>query len=175
MARKGGFIRRDGRMRRQNLWLNVAPSNTTLASASTATITNTLNAAALSLRPFTVVRSRGFWHVTSDQNAAIENWGCSLGMCVVSDQAVAIGVTAVPTPSTDLGSDLFFLHETVYGRLVADSTAGRMSEVGSGQTYDSKAMRKVDDGQDLVVVIETPAIIGSAVVLLMGRILIKLH
>ena len=49
--------------------------------------------------------------VESDQSAATELFIGNLGLAVVSDQATAVGVTAVPTPATDRGSDLWFLIE----------------------------------------------------------------
>jgi len=39
--------------------------------------------------------------VRSDQFVATEGYEIAIGMAVVSDQALAIGVTAVPTPFTD--------------------------------------------------------------------------
>ena len=144
---------------------------TTLAAVSTASLILTLTAAELALRPFTIIRTRGFWHLRSDQIAANEPFGASLGIAVVSDQAVAIGVTAVPTPETDKESDLWLLMETLYG------TAGSTGEnnLGIGGSFDSKGARKVEDGSDVAVVIETPSTSSSAIVHMSGRILIKTH
>ncbi len=69
MARKSGFVRRGGRMRRETLWLDIATSEITLSGAPTAVLANSLAASALALRPFTVVRTRGFMHIRSDQVA----------------------------------------------------------------------------------------------------------
>jgi len=175
MARKSGFVRRGGSMRRETMWISIGASVVTLAAASAATLFTSLNAAGLALRPFTIVRTRGFWHVTSDQAAAAEGWGCSLGGAVVSDQALAAGINSVPTPELDRGSDLFFLHETQYGKLEFVSGVG-IFEAGSGKDFDSKAMRKVNDDQDIAMVVEVPAAgSSSAVVRVAGRILLKLH
>jgi len=69
-----------------------------------------LATAGLALRPFTVIRSYVSILVVSDQAAAIEKQLGAIGIVVVSEQAFAIGVTAIPTPITDAGSDLFLLH-----------------------------------------------------------------
>ena len=92
---------------------------------------------------------------------------------MVSDQAVAIGVTAVPTPITDQGSDLWYFYDQVFGRF--GGTA--VEEVGVNRIIDSKAMRKIDEGQDLIMVFETPgsAMSVSHVSVIGGRFLIKLH
>ncbi len=173
-SRKSGFTLRSGGMRRETLWIPAPAADTTLGAASTAAIIGSFSAAALALRPFTIVRTRGFLHIRSDQTAATENWGASYGLAVVSDQAVAIGVTAVPTPETDKGSDLWFVYESIYGQFTLGSQVA-FTEVGYFKDFDSRAMRKVEDGQDLIIAIETPSISGSARVMDTLRMLIKLH
>ena len=175
MARsRQGFSRGRGVVRRESMWLFVGTTQVTIAAASTAVLAFSLNAAALALRPFTVVRTRMTWFTRSDQKAVDETWGCALGCAVVSDQASAIGVTAVPTPITDQGSDLFYVYEENYGFTQFSSAVG-VVEAGRQVTVDSKAMRKVNDDQDLITTLETPAISTSAVNVIGGRLLIKLH
>ena len=79
-------------------------------TASGGTILGSLNATALALRPFTIVRQHYFLMLRSDQAAAAERQFGAFGCVVVSDQAEAVGVTAIPTPITDAGSDLWMLH-----------------------------------------------------------------
>jgi len=110
----------------------------------------------------------------SDQIAANEDWGAAYGLAVVSDQAVAIGVTAVPTPDTDRGSDLWYVYEETYGHFTFTTGVGYI-EGGASNRYDSKAMRKVEIGQDLVIVAETPSGVNSALITDAGRFLVKLH
>ena len=175
MARR--FTRTRGRLgsqRRESLWLFFPTSEVNLAAASTAVLGFSLNAAALALRPFTIVRTRLTWHTRSDQSAATELWGTSLGMCVVSDQASAIGVTAVPTPITDQGSDLFFVYEENYGAMLVSTVVG-FTDVGRRVEVDSKAMRRVNDDEDMVVTFENTAFTPSGANIIGGRILIKLH
>ncbi len=170
---RSGFIRRDGVRRRETLWGDVARTSTALAASATAALINSASAGILALRPFTVVRTRGIWLCFSDQSAVTEEFAGNLGISVVIDQASAIGVTAVPTPATDAGSDKFFVFE---------QWLGRFSLIGSDVTtmdiprpYDSRAMRKVEDGEDIVFTIE--AGIGGAGVTIahVGRLLLKLH
>ncbi len=140
-----------------------------MGSAQAVLIT-TLDAGALALRPFTIVRTRGSWYVRSDQVSAVENYAAFYGQSVVSEQASAIGVTAVPTPSTDSDSDLFNAYSTLGGSAVA----GQTSEGGHIEVIDSKAMRKVEEGMDVVEVIENPFATG-VVVGVYTRLLVKLH
>ena len=161
-------------MRRETSWLAGLFATDTVA-ASTALLLTQLNAAALALRPFTVVRVRGILQITSDQAAANESQFAGFGMAVVTTQAAAIGITAVPTPVTDNGSDLFFLYQSIMARRQV-STGVSVSEAGKVLEIDSKAMRKVEDGQDLISVVELPGVgNGGAVFDSYCRVLIKLH
>ena len=145
---------------------------TSTHTGSGGTILGSLNAAALALRPFTVVRTYLSYQITSDQAAAAELQAGAIGMCVVSDQAAAIGATAVPTPVVDLGSDLWFLHQAFFGdaiRLTDITTPGSRYEI------NSKAMRKVQGDQDVVIVVGLSGIGSGFVMLLAGRMLIKVN
>jgi len=174
-SRRSGLVLRGGRQRRETVWGFIGPLGVTIASVSTANLAASLSAAALALRPFTIVRVRFSYLYRSDQASADEAYSVAFGMCVVSDQAVAIGVTAVPTPATDAGSDLWFVHDFGFGALEADSTAGRLAEMGHSRNVDSKAMRKVEEGEDMVAVIETTALSNGMVFNGAGRFLLKLH
>ena len=173
-SRKSGFIQRNGVMRRETVWFQFPFVNSTLAASATAVIQTSLNAAALLLRPFTVVRTRMQLLVLSDQSAATEIFIGNYGMCVVSDQATAIGVSAVPTPATDQGSDLWFLIEAVINEFKLIGT-DVIAQSGGSKAIDSKAMRKVDIGQDIVTVAEAGIGESGCRVLTTGRMLVKLH
>ncbi len=174
--RKSGFIQRSGAMRRETLWIGGSFLNTTLGTANTANLLTSLNAAALALRPFTVVRTRGYWQIRSDQIGATELLQAAYGQCVVSDEAVAIGVTAIPTPSTDNNSDLWFVYEAAGAAFQFNSGVGVENWAGSAPlAIDSKAMRKVEDGQDLVEVIENSPLSDGVTIQTFTRTLVKLH
>ena len=172
ISRGSRFIQRGSSQRRESMWLFGSTVESTMSGAPTAVLASSLNAAALALRPFTIVRTRGIIHIRSDQAAASETYGADLGMAVVSDQAAAIGVTAVPTPLTDKGSDLFFVYEQLFSHLSVRSDIGQLKE-GAFMTFDSKAMRKVNDDQDVVVVQENE--LAGVVMTISFRQLIKLH
>ncbi len=156
--------------RRDTLWLVVGVGATTM-TISGGTITNSMNAAALAYRPFTVIRAIMDYSVRSDQAAALEEQTVAAGAAVVSDQAVAIGVTAVPTPITDRGSDLWFMHQTMFAE---ESSLTDRSKPHGVWHVDSRAMRRVDDDQDIVFVLEINTVTGSgAIVRSSGRLLIK--
>ena len=157
--------------RRKTVWFTGPATTTVIAAAGTAVMTHSLGAAALAYRPFTIVRTRGYWFVESDQSAASEVFNGNMGMAVVSDQASAVGVAAVPTPATDRDSDMFFVKEDWIGRFQLVGTA--IAADTSGRVYDSKAMRKVEDGQDVVVTIEAGLINSGCIIHHVFRQLIK--
>jgi len=162
--------------RRQTLWIG-GPAQTAKAAlaASTSQLYGVLNAAALALRPFTVVRVQGSLFVLSDQVTASEQPFGAVGISVVTDQASAIGITAVPTPMTDLGSDSFFLHRA-FGVDFQSTAASTAAANVNGWEFEttSKAMRKVPDGFDLAITIENAAVIGMDFIWTF-RMLVKLH
>ncbi len=160
-----------GGVRRKSLWLGSAPAEATL-TATGGTIFFSLNASALALRPFTIVRTILSCYIRSDQEATEEIQSCGIGCVVVSDQAVAIGVTAVPTPITDINSDLWF----AYGQLTSASRGGAGSGVvGAPLLIESRAMRKVEEGDDVVTVAELSGVSNGFKVVIGGRQLVKLH
>ena len=169
--RRSNFVRSQ---RRETAWIFQNFTADTVA-AGAAVLVSTLNAAALALRPFTIVRTRGMLTVNSDQLAASESQEIGFGMAVVSDQASAIGVTAVPTPVQDMGSDLFFVYEGVVNDLIFGDATGFQSAAQTTKYFDSKAMRKVSEDQDVVVVLESPGISLGADVITQFRMLLKLH
>jgi len=174
-VRRSGRVFRGGRSRRESLWLFGGPFDTTLAVATSSALVGVLNAGALALRPFTVVRTHLNWFMKSDQTGVLEEQQVGYGLAVVSDQASAIGITAVPTPFTDLGSDLWFLHAVLASSFTFISGVGVEAPGGTMKDVDSRAMRKVEDGQDIAVVLENSGISDGTQNLSVFRMLVKLH
>jgi len=66
------------------------------------------------------------------------------------------------------------LYEELAGRISVTTDVGVL-EVGHRKDVDSKAMRKVEEGQDVAMVIENSAVSSGTTVYKHGRLLIKLH
>ena len=171
---RSNFIMRGGQRRRETLWFEV-PFSETAVDTSGAVLVGVLNAAALALRPFTIVRTRLQVLIKSDQIANNENQFGALGMCIVTEQATAIGVTAVPTPLTDLASDAWFVHQPLIATFALVTAVGIDADGGHQYEVDSKAMRKVEDGFDLAQTVEVSSLSDGTVITAIGRILVKLH
>ncbi len=140
-------------------------------AAGATDLQSSLNALALAFRPFTIVRTRGLILVESDQIAANEQPFGAFGMCVVTDQAVAIGVTAVPSPWTDQASDVWLMHQ-FWAAPWKFNTSGAASQAMF--QFDSKAMRKVEDGEDVITVFENGNTSHGVRYIAMLRFLIKM-
>jgi len=160
--------------RRSTVWVGIGFTQFT-QTAPGGTITNSGNAQLLALRPFTIVRTHLEGLIFSDQEAADESQIGAVAGAIVSEQAVAIGITAVPTPVTDLGSDLFFLHQVMLNRFQLATASGFDGSSGTRYSIDSKAMRKVNEDQEAIFVAELSGVGSGWTMILGGRILIKLH
>ena len=111
--------------------------------------------------------------IRSDQLLATEDQIGAIGLCIVSDQALAIGVTAVPTPITDMESDLWFLHKVLINSMFFSTAASFQSPGSIVYEIDSKAMRKVNDDEQIVIVQEASGVSQGQVVSVGGRLMIK--
>ncbi len=167
---RGGSVQR-----RKTIWIGITPTTTTLDGPSGVLLFTGLGAAALALRPFTVIRVRGMHHVSSDQEVSDELQQVALGFAVVSDQALAAGVGSVPTPFTEIGSDLWFSHNMLMTEFLLGTAVGFSGDYGVSAEFGSKAMRKVQEGEDIAAVIETSSVSSGTIYQKAGRMMLKLH
>ena len=170
--RRGNFpVVRQG-PRRLTEWLFSADSDaTTLLGAGTAVLDQSVSGATIDeIGPATIVRTRGELWVASDQASSSEEPFGAMGFAVVSEQARVAGVTAVPTPITEEGSEKWFIWQSwlAYFATGQGVTWQRYS-------FDSKAMRKIADGDAIVVVLENASAVFGAEFILKFRMLVKLH
>jgi len=131
-----------------------------------------------SLDDLTIVRTRGLLTVQLISTAAsLQGFEYGFGICVVTQNAAGIGITAVPDPLADQAWDGWFVYETgnmlsraaISGGDDDSPTANLVIEI------DSKAMRKTHLTDTIVAVISTLEV-GTSImqVSLATRILAKL-
>jgi len=167
MARRHGSFRDKG-ARRLTQWVGPAIQG----YVGVATGGATLIASTAIEEQTTVVRTRGHCSVQPGSFAADLNVIGAVGMCVVSQEALAAGVTAVPEPFTDAewGGWLvwrsFSLHLDVQSAVGFDANSALEFEV------DSKAMRRVSPNEAIVIVAESQA--GAFDISTPWRMLLKL-
>ena len=175
MARKSGFVRRNNVMRRATEWVGISEAGTSLVAANTAAIVNSGNVPLQTLAPFTIIRTRISWHCRSDQTGADEDYQVALGFAVVRQSAIAAGIASLPTPFTELGDDGWWLHHIITSRFEFVTGTGFNPDAGIFEHVDSKAMRRVSDGENIVMILENSSLGGGSDNLTAGRVLIKLH
>ena len=156
---------------RSMIWLSIDTSTTVIASNASVLLT-TLNAGALALRPFTIVRTRAVVSWSSDQFAATEFPRGVYGRMVVTDKAASVGIGSVPAPITETDS-AWMVYQPLMDDFIFLTSAGFKQGVQQ-YTIDSKAMRKVGNDEDVVGVVQETGVQGAQISVL-GRFLVKLH
>ena len=176
MARRGfrgSFAPRRQGPRRASDWAASADdTGITALAASAAVLDQTLAASQLLGGAGTIVRTRGSIWVSTDQTANTEAPFGAIGFAVVTDQAAAIGVTAVPTPITDEVSDQFFVYESFLSGILVSSDISIMNP-WMEYKFDSKAMRKVEASQTIIVTVENASSSAGLQYVVKFRMLIK--
>ncbi len=102
--------------------------------------------------PFTILRMRGQVMLQIDAAAVDDRISVAMGLILVPARAVAVGITAMPLPSTNIEDDWIW-----HSFLTVTSGAGAAIENSFSVDrviLDSKAMRKVKEDEDLVFVSE---------------------
>ncbi len=102
----------------------------------------------------TVVRNRGMVSIIPNQSGADLSYGGAFGIGVVTDEAVAAGVASVPGPVTDSDWQGWLAWQSFAYRLDFDTGAGKLL-ISNDFELDSKGMRKMGDGETLVMVAES--------------------
>ena len=175
MPFRRSFSRAQRGPRRQTQWL-ASPDNAahTVLAGGAAQLFGTLSAAEIALQPFTIIRTVGMVSMKSDQITATEDPLLAIGMAVISIPASAIGVTAVPTPIVDEASDLWFLYETLAASFTFGDGTGFNSPSSYTKYFDSRAQRKVQEGDDVGMMAECASGVGCSFYWKM-RMLVMLH
>jgi len=111
--------------------------------------------------PLTIIRTIVDWAIT---DFVPGSFFAAIGMCLVTQDALdqaLLGIKSIPTPISDSSSDAWLLHNAIAG-VKRDITTGSVADgynlVGR---IESKAMRKIDDGFQVVLVGERDAGLGG--------------
>ncbi len=177
LTRRSTSFRRIGAARRQSSWI-AGPFG--LVSAISASSKNVYPTGTIALDSgLTVVRTRGelLVYLTTVGGAVTEGFSWALGFAIVTEQAAAIGATAIPSPITDIGWDGWYLYET--GQVAITAAAEAINSASNTQVVrvplDSKAMRKYKESDVIVAVLAVTEVGDGSVVAshLNSRVLVK--
>jgi len=104
----------------------------------------------------TLIRVRGTWTVEVDviPTLATNFFKYALGLCIVTEQAFAVGATALPGPLSENDWDGWLWHH----QGIAGAVPQALSNIGAGRIsavpVDTKAMRKQPQGMVLIGMVE---------------------
>ena len=102
--------------------------------------------------PVTLVRTRGHWKIRpATFSGAVQIIRAALGLIVVSADAFAIGVTAMPGPIDNAEND-WIVWSPLALSVPAAAITGQLSDADA--VIDSRGMRKLKGGDVLAVVID---------------------
>ena len=152
--------------RRQSSWA-IGPFGSTAHTTSASKVFPT-GAQAL-LDGLTIVRIRGeLVGALSGAAAALDGFSrVGVGICITNENAAGLGITAIPTPLTDIAWEGWIWHSIfslfspgiIAGGAADDApTASAMIRM----VIDSKAMRKIKNTDVVTGVVETADEVGSA-------------
>jgi len=176
--RRGNFATVRQGQRRSTVWLQsaVATAPTALAASTIALDSSFTAAQFLTFGvPGTVVRTRGELWVRSDQDAANEIPFGAIGFHVANENARAAGAGSLLRPVTDGSDDLWFVHQYFLGGSFGASTGALFANQWHRYQFDSKAMRKIVDGDAVVVMIQNSSAANAMDYVVQFRMLYKLH
>ena len=96
----------------------------------------------------------------------------AMGCVVVQEKARVAGTASLPLPISNLGDDSWFVHQPMLG--FTEASSGVDLVTGHQVDIDSKAQRKVTDGESIVFLVEN---LGSDTIqfAMIARMLVKLH
>ncbi len=114
--------------------------------------------------------------IDSDQAGATERPQGDYGAIVVTDTAAALGITALPDPSSTTGDPDadWFVHQPATCSFVFVSGTGFDGDETRQYVIDSKAMRKVGPNDDIASLFSETGAFGASITT-RGRRLIQLH
>ena len=157
-ARRRSGFRGVSRPRPATDWARIVPSGMTTVGVSTKVVVATFTLSNVGISE-TVRRVRGRVLATSDQVAVGEAQLGAFGLIVVNDVALALGATGIPGPVTEASDDGWFVWEPLI--VISQASDGQSSGGVGAYTsrmcnfeFDSKAMRKVEEGFGIAVMVE---------------------
>ena len=98
------------------------------------------------------MRIVGQMSVSSDQDSADEEQIGALGLTMVTDTALAVGITAFPDPVTDVAADTWFMYQSFAQSFRFISGTGFDSINSMTYKIDSRGKRILEDGEVIVII-----------------------
>ena len=130
-------------------WAGAAPAARTVIPAASKVLVFTITVDNPGIDE-TVLRVVGGVRVMFDQSSADEYQLGAIGMCIVTDTAIAAGIASIPDPVTDVQDDVWFFYQSFAQRFSLLTAVGFDADGGHYYPFDSKAKRVVHSGMSIV-------------------------
>jgi len=158
--------------RRKTEWIAGVSPWQTRASSSLSNVVDFSQADLAGLVPFTIIRTVGVAAIAFDEDFILDqDIFAAWGACVVRETARNVGGGALPNPLLAIGDDMWFWHQSVC-EFIESSFTGRS---GLAVPIDSRAQRKVEDGDAIVFSLAVDVTSDAVEQALQVRVLCKLH
>ncbi len=171
---RGSF--RPGGARRRTDWGFLLPTAPQVIAANTFVVLGSITQALFGdSTPLTLVRTRGYVHVASDQETAREPQLFTWGVAIVKEAARLAGAASLPDPFVDGDDSVWQTWGQLFNLNTSATDVGVQSSAGVGMEVDSKSMRKIATGESLVLMGSNSHATAGLQVTIGLRFLFKLH
>ena len=140
--------------RRLTSW-DLGPGGSTAVGINSNSLTILGSGSQATVDGLTIVRIRGRVYCYLSAAAAVDNgFALTFGMGICTNQAFAIGATAVPSPLDEADWDGWLWHQFVYVMSPLGAPVEAPTSALFSMEVDSKAMRKLPQNQTLFVAVD---------------------
>ena len=158
--------------RRQTEWIGGSSPWQARASGGLFNVIDFSQADLASLVPFTITRTVGIAALAFDEDFILDqDIFAAWGGVVIQERARVAGVGSMPDPIANIGDDGWFWHQPVLEFIESVGT----DRSNKSYTIDSRAQRKVVDGDAIAFMLRLDASSDAVEQAMMVRILCKLH
>ncbi len=172
MARQRNFAGMGASRRRLTEWVSLRANFSDFTSGQTKVVSSLSQAQLRDFVPCTIIRTVGLLVVAADTNFITnQTYSGAVGGCLVREDARISAV--VPDAFENSGDDVWFWHQ--FFAAIIDDRADSDIVVSQNFMVDSKAQRKVVDGDALIFTAQGGGESDGFDLALYLRILLKLH
>ena len=177
MARRNrSFVRRAAGPRRATEWGFLSSTGTQNLAANTFIQAGSISQALFGdSTPLTLIRTRGYLFVATDQAAATETPLGAAGVVISTEAARVAGAASLPDPTADEDTGVWQTYVPFVNQFKLVNATGVDGNSGTMFMVDSKAMRKIDTGFALNLMISNASTLHGMVFAVNFRFLFKLH
>jgi len=122
--------------------------------------------------PATIVRTRLELSIKPTTTASDTNMVGAFGVAFVNTVAATLGITALPGPAAECAWGGWFVWQPIVTSFQVTTDVGFQGQIDRKYTIDSKAMRKFESDQALVMMIENNTAVAWLFAVA-GRLLVK--